>query len=134
MRGNSLTEIDGDYFKEYISYLKRDLNTSFPSNGVINEKNLLKFDSNYECGNLDSAYVVNENEYNVLMKVDTNTKGTSFWFNFKAHGRWSIKPNKQNRTVKFNILNFSKSDVKYFYHHGMGVMSMICDESKPKSD
>jgi len=130
LRGNQLTEIDGDYFKEYIEYLRRDVNTVFSS--MINEKNLLKFDSNFECGNLDSAYVVNENEYNLLMKVDTNTKGSAFWFHFKAHGRWAA--GKQNRTVKFNILNFSKSDIKYFYQHGMGVMVMLCDESRPRTE
>ena len=50
----------------------------------INENSILQFDSHFECGNLDSAYLVNENEYNLLMKVDTNTKGNSFWFYYKV--------------------------------------------------
>jgi hypothetical protein len=81
---------------------------------------LLQFDSNFESGNLDSAYLVNENEYNLLMKVDTNTKGNSFWFNFKvANGRPGL-------TVQFNILNFSR-DIKHFYNVGMKVMTMKND-------
>jgi hypothetical protein len=34
---------------------------------------LLQFDSNFESGNLDSAYLVNIQEYNLLLQVDTNT-------------------------------------------------------------
>jgi hypothetical protein len=75
---NEPPRLDHDYYSDYLSYLKQDCLTKFPS--YINERNLLVFDSNFECGNLDSAYVVNENEYNLLMKVDTNTKGSSFWF------------------------------------------------------
>ena len=78
--------IDSSYYSEYLKYLRKEFSTKFPN--YINEKHLLSFDSNYESGNLDSAYVVNENEYNLLMKVDSNTKGSSFWFNFKVRGIW----------------------------------------------
>lgn len=44
----------------------------------------LYFDSNYECGNLEAAFKTNINNYNLLMKVDTNTRGNSYWFNFKV--------------------------------------------------
>jgi len=49
------------------------------------------------------------------MKVDTNTKGSSFWFYFKVRGVWKSKDKENGRTVKFNIINFSKSDIKNFY-------------------
>lgn len=84
--GDAALNLDSEYFKEYIEYLNKEYDTKFPN--FINEKNLLAFDSNFECGNLDSVYVVNENEYNLLMKVDTNTKGSSFWFYFKVKGIW----------------------------------------------
>jgi ribonuclease HI len=82
----------------------------------------------------DSAYVVNENEYNLLMKVDTNTKGSSFWFNFKVRGIWKSTSKQRNghantergRVIKFNIVNFNKSDIKGFYQNGMNVMSRVC--------
>jgi hypothetical protein len=52
------------------------------------------------------------------MKVDTNTKGNSFWFYFKVSNL------RENQCVKFNILNFSR-DIKYFYERGMSIMTKI---------
>lgn len=67
-------------------YLNHDIQTKLPS--YVNQSTLLEFDSNYESGNLDSVYLANENDYNLLMKVDTNTKGNAFWFYFKvSNGR-----------------------------------------------
>lgn len=99
------------------------MKTQFPS--FINERQILSFESNFECGNLDSAYVMNENEYNLLMKVDTNTKGSSFWFYFQVSGLWKLPKSKKGRTIKFNILNFSKSDLKNFYSQGMNIMTKV---------
>lgn len=48
----------------------------------------------------------NKNEYDLFMRVDTNTKGHFSWFFFKAI---SNKPQK----VKFNICNFHKSHLLY---------------------
>jgi hypothetical protein len=61
---------------------------------------------------------VNENEYNLLMKVDTNTKGNSFWFNFKVYN------GRPNSVVTFNVLNFSR-DLSNFYSEGMGVQTKL---------
>jgi hypothetical protein len=123
--------LDNFYYSDYLSYLKKESLTNFPS--YINERNLLVFDSNFEGGNLDSAYVVNENEYNLLMKVDTNTKGSSFWFYFKVRGVWKSKDKENGRIVKFNIINFSKSDIKNFYQNGMNVMTRVCKDGEPDS-
>lgn len=81
-------------------YLKKDIGTVLPS--YINEKNLITFESNFESGNLDSVYLVNENEYNLVMKVDTNTKGNTFWFNFIVY------PARSEQVVTFNIINFTR--------------------------
>jgi hypothetical protein len=35
----------------------------------------LIFDSNFESGNLDMVIKVKENEYDLYMRVDTNTRG-----------------------------------------------------------
>jgi hypothetical protein len=66
-----------------------------------------------------------------LLKNDTNTRGSSFWFYFKVQGKWINPQNHLNRTVKFNILNFSKGDLKYFYSMGMGVMSSVTHSKTP---
>jgi hypothetical protein len=65
-----------------LRYLEQTIRTKLPS--VINEEEILEFDQNFECGNLDSVYLQNQYEYNMLMKVDTNTKGNTYWFNFKV--------------------------------------------------
>ena len=38
-----------------VQYLKRKQITEFPKS--INEERILRFDSNFECGNLDSVYI-----------------------------------------------------------------------------
>ena len=40
-----------------------------------NENKILKFDSNFECGNLDMVTQIRELEYELYMRVDTNTRG-----------------------------------------------------------
>ena len=47
------------------------IETQLPSH--VNQKMILHFQSNFESGNLDSAYILNESSYNLLLKVDTNT-------------------------------------------------------------
>ena len=82
--------------------------------------------------------MVNENEYNLLMKVDTNTKGSSFWFNFKVRGTWKSNVKQRNghantersRVIKFNIVNFNKSDIKGFYQDGMNILSRVCRDEE----
>lgn len=75
---------------------------------------MLQFDSNFESGNLDSAYLVNEREYNLLCKVDTNTKGHTYWFYFKVLN-WRPKAK-----ATFNILNIAR-DLYPFYSRGMNI-------------
>jgi hypothetical protein len=49
------------------------------------ESNVLNFDSNFESGNLKSAYkVIDRDEYNLLMQDDINTYGYTQWFFFKV--------------------------------------------------
>lgn len=64
----------------------------------------LLFDSNFECGNLDMAFKVSDTEYDLFMRVDTNTKGIQQWFNFSVEYDSFF----EGKTVKFNILNFTK--------------------------
>lgn len=71
------------------------------------KKEDLKFDSNFECGNLDLAILINSFEYDLLMRVDSNTKGHTTWFYFKVTNFSSQKK------VKFNIINFQKDGLLY---------------------
>ena len=99
-----------DLSPELYSYLSKEVETRLPN--YINQKKLLQFDSNFESGNLDSAYLVSESEYNLLCKVDTNTKGNTYWFYFKILN-WQPKT-----SATFNILNMAR-DLQPFYGRGM---------------
>lgn len=67
------------------------------------ESDQLIFDSEFECGNLDLVMKVATNEYDLFMRVDTNTRGHNSWFMFKCRNtRAGLK-------VKLNICNFHRS-------------------------
>lgn len=42
---------------------------------ITDRDNVLIFDSNFESGNLDMVCKVSDYEYDLFMRVDTNTKG-----------------------------------------------------------
>lgn len=71
----------------------------------------LKFDSMFESGNLDCVMKISEDEYDLYMRPDTNTKGYLQWFNFK------VKNAKRRMVYKFNICNFQKH--RSLYNRGM---------------
>jgi len=49
------------------------------------------------------VYFVNLHEYNLLMKVDTNTRGNTYWFMFK------VNDFVVGQRYKFNIFNFTRN-------------------------
>lgn len=55
-------------------------------------------------------------EYNLLMKVDTNTKGNTYWFMFK------VSDFMVGLRYRFNVLNFSRNCEK-FYSQGMNIVT-----------
>jgi hypothetical protein len=74
----------------------------------------LEFDSRFECGNLDKVVMVTPDEYDLFMRVDSNTKGHHQWFYFKVEYKGSEK-----RNIKFNIVNFTKK--RALYENGMKI-------------
>jgi hypothetical protein len=103
--------------KHIVTYLSKNY-AKLPD--YIPQKNILRFDSNFECGNLDSAYYAAENEYNLLIKVDTNTFGNTYWFMYK------VSNIKVNQEVRFNVLNYTRS-MKKFYSNKMNVLTKAED-------
>jgi len=61
------------------------------------------FDSDFECGNLDKVLKAKENEFNLFLTPDTNTRGHTQWFYF------SVTNKTKRATVTFNIMNFTKN-------------------------
>jgi hypothetical protein len=93
---------------------------------VDDREDILKLDSNFECGNIDSAFIQKIYEYNFMMKVDANTKGNCYWFMFRA------KNFKAGQRYTFKILNFTRNMEK-FYKMGMEIM-MRKEAVDPEND
>jgi len=75
----------------------------------------LKFDSCFESGNLDMVIQTKPREYDLYMRVDTNTRGHHQWFYFSIE--YGAAP--LAKTVRFNIVNFTKKHS--LYSQGMQV-------------
>lgn len=71
-------------------------------------RHTLKFDSMFESGNLDMVVRRDEYEYDLYMRVDTNTRGHHQWFFFSCENVSPI-----TKQVKFNIVNFTKQSSLY---------------------
>ena len=71
--------------------------------------NACSFDSNFESGNLLSAYRVAANEFDLVLQNDLNTKGNTQWFYF----RLSHPP--KNTAIRLNIVNLRKPDSLFNY-------------------
>ena len=63
---------------------------------------MLTFDSSFESGNLDMVVQIAHDEFDMFMRVDSNTRGHHQWFYFKVENRQRVG------TVKFNFVNFTK--------------------------
>ena len=107
LRDNLGDDLQPEYTPQHIlDYLGQDIKTKLP--GYVDEDKILTFDQNFECGNLDSAYLHGAHEYNLVMKVDTNTRGNTYWFMFKVSD-FAI-----GQKYKFNIMNFSRNMDKFY--------------------
>lgn len=75
----------------------------------------IQFDSNFESGNLDEVVQLSKTEFDLYMRVDTNTRGHLQWFFFSiAYGQ-----SYQNQSITFHINNFTKPGA--LYSNGMRV-------------
>lgn len=86
-----------------------------------NEKTL-KFNSKFESGNLHKAVKMSENEYNLLIEYDTETKGYTQWYYF------SVQSYKSNHVVRFNLVNLMKYES--LYNNGMKPLVYSCNKKK----
>ena len=83
----------------------------------VNEREL-RFDSMFESGNLDMVIKTKEWEYDLYMRVDTNSRGHNQWFYFSIN--YDLPgPHFHDRKIKFNVLNFTKP--QSLYQNGMRI-------------
>lgn len=73
-------------------------------NPKLKDPGELVFDSKFESGNLDMVIKRRDLEYDLFMRVDTNTKGHHQWFYFSVANNASFA----NKKVLFNVVNFTK--------------------------
>ena len=87
------------------NFLNKNKATQVEPMGMLKEAppNSLIFDSKFEGGNLDQVVMTGPYEYDLYMRPDTNTGTHMHWFYFSVTGFSSAQ------TIKFNIINFSRS-------------------------
>lgn len=73
----------------------------------------LVFESRFECGNLWMALKISDNEYDLILQNDINTKGHTQWYYFK------VSNTRKDLKVKFNIINLRK--LGSLYNSGMKI-------------
>ncbi len=110
-RSNSyLIHDDRDYDNPYPIDKKQEQvfpeRANIPNNAKFPECPL-KFNSNFEGGNLDAAIHRLNNEFDLFMRVDTNTRGHTNWFYFEVSNGDFVG------SATFNICNFRRDKSLY---------------------
>ena len=85
----------------------------------MHQEENFEFNSCFESGNLDLVKKEGQNEYNLYIRTDSNTKGDHLWFYF------SVK-NKLPEIAKFNIKNLTKRDTNI----GKGMRIAVFSDQK----
>ncbi|KAM6958777.1 cytosolic carboxypeptidase 1 [Aplochiton taeniatus] len=92
-----------------------------PSFPVIDDGETLKFNSQFESGNLRKAIQVRRNEYDLVLNSDINCNHYHQWFYFEVSGM------RINATYRFNVINCEKSNSQFNY--GMQVLMYSVQEA-----
>ena len=83
------------------------------------------FDSNFESGNLDFVGKVSDTEYDLLMRLDSNSRSHQQWFYFSIDCKDIKKRSIKGESIKVNILNFTKPNSLYNQVWGTLVLSKL---------
>ncbi|EDV22329.1 uncharacterized protein TRIADDRAFT_28493 [Trichoplax adhaerens] len=93
-----------------------------PNYNAAIKKGHLKFDAEFECGNLLKVEYISEFEYDLYVRPDISNSRFRVWFYF------TVSNNKAGQRAIFNIVNFSKT--KSLYRDGMA--PVIKSTTRPK--
>jgi hypothetical protein len=63
----------------------------------------IEFSGDFESGNLDFALKVSSDEFNIFLRIDTNTRGHQSWFYFKVSNTYN-----ETKKVRLNICNVKR--------------------------
>ncbi|XP_063050955.1 cytosolic carboxypeptidase 1 isoform X3 [Engraulis encrasicolus] len=92
-----------------------------PSCPVIDDGESLKFNSQFESGNLRKAIQVRKFEYDLILNSDINSNHYHQWFYFEVSGMQVGTP------YRFNIINCEKANSQFNY--GMQVLMYSVQEA-----
>ncbi len=76
-------------------------------NPTLDLSNELIFNGGFESGNLDCVIKYKPKEFDIFLRIDSNTRGHLQWFYF------SIANGQQIGKYRFNICNISKPGTFY---------------------
>ncbi|XP_021567241.1 cytosolic carboxypeptidase 1 isoform X2 [Carlito syrichta] len=80
-----------------------------PNYTILEEGDVLKFNSKFESGNLRKVIQIRKNEYDLILNSDINSNHYHQWFYFEVSGmRLSV-------AYRFNIINCEKSNSQFNY-------------------
>ena len=80
-------------------------------NPTLNLKEEILFNSCFEAANLDCVIKVGETEFDLFLRIDSNTRGHTQWFYF------SVSNGNKLGAIRFNICNLTKP--RTLYEQGM---------------
>ena len=75
-------------------------------NPTLGDPDELRFDGSFESANLDCAVKVSSEEYDLFLRVDSNSQGHTQWFYFSV-------ASQGRRKVQLNICNLGRSRTLY---------------------
>lgn len=74
----------------------------------MKSKNGIIFESRFESGNLDCAIRTRVNEYDLFLRIDSNTNGHVMWYYFRVQNR-----ENKGMKIRLNICNLRRSKVTF---------------------
>lgn len=105
---NNIVNINKILNEETVKHVNEPLpDNTFAINKVKDHINI-EFESRFESGNLHSAYLYEDDSFNLILQNDTNTNGYNQWFFFRVSVNKRKLNNNNNYTAKFNIINMSQ--------------------------
>ena len=72
----------------------------------VDPRQVLKFESRFECGNLRKAIHIGDRQYNLILRPDINSNKHHNWFYFQV----SNMVGGQHFPYVFNIINYEKAN------------------------
>jgi hypothetical protein len=73
------------FFKKFYSLFEPQVKRPFHGMNPNISKQELVFNSHFESGNLDCVVRLKSQEYDLILRVDSNTAGHVLWYNFTIH-------------------------------------------------